>query len=458
MLDEKIKEVVEKQRNYFATGNTLDYTFRKDKLIKLKAVIKKYEEQIFEALKKDLGKHEFESYATEISVVYSEINHALKHLKKWMKTKKVPTPIASFGGVSKIYKQHLGVVLIMSPWNYPFQLSIAPLVAAAAAGNCVVIKPSSYSPNTSSLIEKMISETFEEKYICVFQGNREINQMLLDEKFDHIFFTGSVKVGKIVMESAAQKLTPVTLELGGKSPCIVNKDADLKKAAARIIWGKTVNCGQTCIAPDYVLVHEDVKEKLVAEMIKAKKKYFGEDMLASADYGKIIRPQAFDGLLALMDNQKKLDGGKYNAITQKIELTLLDNPSLDSPIMQREIFGPILPIISVESIDDAFDIIFKYARPLALYLFTKDKSLQQFAVERVHFGGGCINDTVMHIANGNMPFGGVGDSGMGKYHGEEGFATFTHTKSVLKQNFLFDVPLRYAPYKKKLNLVRKILK
>ena len=458
MLDQKIKEVVKKQHDYFSTGNTLDYAFRNEKLKQLKAVIKNYEGQIFEALKKDLGKHEFESYATEISVVYSEINHALKHMKKWIKTKRVPTPIASFGGVSKIYKRPLGVVLVMSPWNYPFQLAIAPVVAAIAAGNCVVIKPSSYSPNTSELIEKMIGEVFEEKYMCVFQGNREINQLLLEEKFDHIFFTGSVKVGKIVMESASRQLTPVTLELGGKSPCVVNKDADIKKAAARIVWGKTVNCGQTCIAPDYVLVHEDIKDKLIQEMAKAKKKYFGEDMLESPDYGKIIRLQAFNELLELVNGQKVLEGGRYNAITQKIELTLLDNPSLDSPVMQREIFGPILPIISVESMEEAFKIISQYARPLAMYLFTNDKNLQKFAVERIHFGGGCINDVVMHIANGNMPFGGVGDSGMGGYHGEKGFETFTHTKSVLKQNFLFDVPLRYAPYKKKLGLVKKILK
>lgn len=458
MLDQKIKEVVQKQHNYFSTGNTLDYSFREDKLKKLKDVIKTHEEEIFEALNKDLGKHEFEAYGTEISVVYSEINHALKNLKKWMKSKKVPTPVVSFGGVSKIHKQPLGVVLVMSPWNYPFQLALAPVVAAIAAGNCVVIKPSSYSPSTSALVEKMIAETFDEKYICVFQGNREINHLLLDEKFDRIFFTGSVKVGKIVMETAAKRLTPVTLELGGKSPCVVNKDADIKKAAARIVWGKTVNCGQTCIAPDYVLVHEDVKEELVNEMVKVKRKYFGEDMLESPDYGKIIRTQAFDGLLELIDNQKVLEGGRYNAITQKIELTFLDDPALDSPVMQREIFGPILPVISVESMDNAIEIISQYARPLAMYLFTKDKTLQKFSVDRIHFGGGCINDTLMHIANGNMPFGGVGDSGMGGYHGEKGFETFTHTKSVLQQNFLFDVPLRYAPYKKKLGLIKKILK
>jgi len=375
-----------------------------------------------------------------------------------MRPKRVATPIASFGGISKIYKQPLGTVLVMSPWNYPFMLTLAPVVAAVAAGNCCTIKPSSYSPNTSALIQKIIDQTFDEKYMCVFQGNREINQVLLEQKFDHIFFTGSVKVGKIVMQAAASTLTPITLELGGKSPCVVNKDANISMTAARIVWGKTINSGQTCVAPDYVLVHKDVKDELVKELIKYKKKYFGESMTESEDFGKIIRKQAFDGLVELLDGQKILDGGKYDEKSMKIELTLLDNPALDSPVMQREIFGPILPIISVENMDEAVDIIRKYEKPLALYLFTKDKKVHRTATHHLHFGGGCINDTVMHIANGNMPFGGVGESGMGNYHGIQGFDTFSHTKSVLKQNFLFDVPLRYAPYKKKLGLIKMILK
>ena len=458
MLKEEIKKVVESQHEYFIGGNTLSYKYRISMLKKLKAAIKKYEEQIFVALKGDLGKSEFESYATEISIVYSEINHTVSHLRRWMKTKRVATPIVSFGAVSKVYNQPYGVALVMSPWNYPFQLTLAPVVAAMAAGNCVTIKPSSYSPNTSSLIQKIIGETFDDNYISVFQGNREINQILLEQKFDYIFFTGSVKVGKVVMESASRQLTPVTLELGGKSPCVVNCDADIKKTALRIVWGKTVNSGQTCIAPDYILVHKDVKDKLVAEMLKAKKKFYGDSMIESSDFGKIIRPQAFDGLVELFKDQKMLDGGKYDEKLQKIELTFLDNPALDSPVMQREIFGPILPIIPVENMKEAVKIIRKYDRPLAMYLFTKDKNVQKIMTQEIHFGGGCINDTVMHIANGNMPFGGVGASGMGRYHGKDGFDTFTHKKSVLKQNFLFDVPLRYAPYGKKLNLVKKILK
>ncbi|MBN2879417.1 MAG: aldehyde dehydrogenase [Clostridia bacterium] len=458
MLNEKIQETVKMQHEYFLTGETLNLSFRLEKLKALKSAIKLHENEIFEALKSDLGKSEFESYGTEISLVYSEINHAVKHLKKWMRPKRVVTPIASFGGVSKIYKQPLGTVLVMSPWNYPFMLTLAPVVAAVAAGNCCTIKPSSYSPNTSALIQKIIDETFDEKYMRVFQGNREINQVLLEQKFDHIFFTGSVKVGKLVMQAAASTLTPITLELGGKSPCVVNKDANISMTAARIVWGKTINSGQTCVAPDYVLVHKDVKDELVKELIKYKKKYFGESMTESEDFGKIIRKQAFEGLVELLDGQKILDGGRYDEKSMKIELTLLDNPALDSPVMQREIFGPILPIISVESMDEAVAIIRKYEKPLALYLFTKDKKVQRIATHHLHFGGGCINDTVMHIANGNMPFGGVGESGMGNYHGIQGFDTFSHTKSVLKQNFLFDVPLRYAPYKKKLGLIKMILK
>lgn len=457
MIIEQIKETIKNQHEYFSTGETFGYKYRIDKLKKLKAVIKKYELQIFKALNQDLGKHEFESYATEISVVYSEINHAVKHLKKWMRPERVRTPIASFGGISKIYKQPLGVALIMSPWNYPFMLTLAPAVAAMAAGNCVTIKPSSYSPHTSSLIQKMLEETFNDKYIAVFQGNREINQILLEQKFDHIFFTGSIKVGKIVMRSAAESLTPVTLELGGKSPCVVNKDADIPKTAARIVWGKTINSGQTCVAPDYVLVHKDVKDELVSEMIKAKKKYFGENMITSEDFGKIIRPQAFNSLLELLKNQTLLDGGNSDKGSQKIELTILDNPDLDSPVMQREIFGPILPIIPVKNMDEAFGIITEFEKPLAMYLFTRDKNVQRIKTQQLRFGGGCINDTVMHIANGHMPFGGIGESGMGHYHGNRGFDTFSHTKSILKQNFLFDIPLRYAPYKKKLGLIKRIL-
>jgi aldehyde dehydrogenase (NAD+) len=458
LLSKRIEDTVKSQYAFFESKRTLPYRFRVENLKKLKTVVQSYEQQITEALKKDLGKHAFEAYATEISIIYTEINHAIHHLKSWMKPKRVGTPIASFGGVSKIYKQPIGVSLIMSPWNYPFQLALAPVVAAIAAGNCVTLKPSSYSPNVSAVIEDMISKTFDHDYISVFQGNREINAILLDQKFDHIFFTGSIKVGKIVMKKAAESLTPVTLEMGGKSPCIIDKNVDIKKTAKRIVWGKTINSGQTCIAPDYVLVHKDVKDQLVSEMIKAKKVLFGEDMINNDDFGKIIRPQAFDSLIDLIKDQTVLSGGDYDKQRQKIALTFLDEPALDSPVMQREIFGPILPIISVEDMGEAEAIIRQYEKPLALYLFTKDKKVEQHFIQSVHFGGGCVNDTVMHIANGNMPFGGIGQSGMGSYHASQGFATFTHTKSILKQNFLFDLPIRYAPYKSKLKLIKLLIK
>jgi len=458
MLKERIKETVQRQHDFFGTGATLGYKYRLNKLNKLKTAIQTYEKRIMQALRDDLGKGDFESYATEISIVYTEINHAVRHLKKWMKPKRVGTPIVSFGGVSKIHKQPLGVVLIMTPWNYPFMLSLAPVLAAIAAGNCVVLKPSSYSPNTSAVIENMVSEFFKDDYFSVFQGNREINQILLEQKFDYIFFTGSQKVGKLVMKAASENLTPITLELGGKSPCIVDENVDIKKTAKRIVWGKSINVGQTCIAPDYVLVHKDVKDKLVDEMIKAKEKFFGENMLESKDYGKIVRPQAFAALVKLMEGQRILHGGKHDEKAQKIELTFLDNPKLDSDVMSREIFGPVLPIISVDNMEQARSIIKKYSKPLALYVFTKNKEFERYMVENIQFGGGCINDTIMHITNGNLPFGGIGDSGMGSYHGDESFETFSHTKSILRQNFAFDIPIRYAPYKKKLGLVKKLVK
>ncbi len=458
MLKERIIETVNKQYAYFESNATLSYKARKTNLKRLKQAIQTYENRIAEALKADLGKSAFEAYATETSLVYSEINHAVKHLKKWMRTKRVPTPIASFGGVSKIYQQPKGVVLVMSPWNYPFMLAMSPLVAAIAAGNCVTVKPSSYSQNTSQVIEDMISETFDPAYISVFQGNREINAILLEQKFDHVFFTGSTAVGRIVMQSAAEKLTPVTLELGGKSPCIVDKNADIVKAAKRIVWGKSINSGQTCVAPDYVLVHADVKDELVKAMIAAKAQFFGEKTIDSDDFGKIIRPQAFERLTGLIKGQTVLYGGGSNKRKQKIELTFLDDPALDSDVMQNEIFGPILPIISVKDMNETIGIIRQYEKPLALYLFTRDKAFEQRVIAEIHFGGGCVNDTVMHLANDDLPFGGIGASGMGSYHADKGFETFSHAKSVLKQNFLFDVPIRYAPCKKKLKLLKMIIK
>lgn len=453
-------KTVAAQREYFQTGATLPYAFRVKQLNTLYQAIKKNEDLISEALQRDLGKSPFESYATELSMVYGEIKHTLKHLKSWMKDQRVPTPVQSLGGKSYLHRQPLGVVLIMAPWNYPFQLTITPLVAAIAAGNCVVLKPSRYARHTSAVLANLIKAHFPPEYIALFQGGKEVNSALLDLRFDHIFFTGSVRVGKIVMEAAAKHLTPVTLELGGKSPCLVDRTADLEKTAKRIIWGKAINAGQTCVAPDYVLVHRAVREELVAALQRAIKKFFGENPLASPDLGRIIHADAFDRLQGMITAEKEriIAGGASDRARLKIEPTLIDHPALDSPLMTEEIFGPILPIIAYDDFMEAVTIIRSREKPLALYLFTKDQKLATWVVRNLLYGGGCINDTIMHVANCHLPFGGVGASGLGSYHGKKGFETFSHTKSILKQTFAFDIPLRYPPYKDKLKLLKRVLR
>lgn len=457
-MRETISKAVDKQRHYFNNHNTLSYNFRIEQLKRFKTMIKTYEQRIIEALEADLDKHEFEAYATEISIVYDEINHTIKHLKGWMRPKKVRTNLVNFGASSRIIKQPKGVSLIMSPWNYPFMLTMDPVVGSMAAGNCTVIKPSSYSKHTSMVIEEMVSEYFNPEYMTVFQGNREINQMLLDQRFDHIFFTGSVAVGKIVMEAAAKHLTPVTLELGGKNPCIVDQDVDITKTARRIVWGKANNAGQTCVAPDYILVDETIKDDLVKALIQAKKDFFGDNMLESDSFGKIIRQRSYDHLLSMLEGQTILDGGQSDSARHKLELTLLDNPPLDSKVMTDEIFGPILPIIPVKTMEEAEDIIARYEKPLSMYIFSRNKTLVKKVTETMAYGGGCVNDVVMHVANAHLPFGGFGHSGMGGYHSHHSFDTFSHQKSVMKQQFLFDLPVRYAPYGDKIKLVRKIIK
>ncbi|NLW55200.1 MAG: aldehyde dehydrogenase [Firmicutes bacterium] len=457
-------KTVAAQRKFFQSGATLPYAFRVKQLKTLYGAIKQNEARIIAALQYDLGKCPFESYATELSMVYMEIKHTLKHLKDWMKDQRVPTPVTSFGGQSYIHRQPLGVVLIMAPWNYPFQLSIAPLVAAMAAGNCVVLKPSRYARQTSALLARLIAAHFPPEYIALFEGGKEVNTALLENRFDHIFFTGSVRVGKIVLAAAAKHLTPVTLELGGKSPCLVDQTvgstADLEKTAQRIIWGKALNAGQTCVAPDYVLVHRAVRQDLIGAMQEAIRKFFGKSPLLSPDFGKIIHAEAFDRLQGMITAEKDriITGGTSDRTQLKIELTLVDQPALDSPLMTEEIFGPILPIIPYERLTEAVEIIRSREKPLALYIFTKDKNLEAWVVNNLLYGGGCINDTIMHVANHHLPFGGVGASGLGSYHGEKGIATFSHAKSILKQTYAFEVPLRYPPYKERLNLLKKIIR
>ena len=454
-----IKQLVDKQREYFKEGNTKSYEFRKASLKKLYDTIIQHEELIKEALYLDLNKSSGEAYLTEIGVTLKEINYLLKHLRKLMKDKKVRTGIAHFPAASVISPSPYGVTLIMSPWNYPIYLTLASLAGTIAAGNTAVIKPSNYSSNTSNAIETLIKTAFDEEYITVVKGGREENQDLLNQKFNYIFFTGSTTIGKIVMEKAAKNLTPVSLELGGKSPTIVCEDAKIDLTAKRIIFGKLINVGQTCVAPDYVLVDEKVKDKLIDRMVFYIKEFYGDNPLENPSYGKIINAKHYERLLGLIENEKVVHGGKGNLEKEKIEPTILDDISLDSKVMGEEIFGPILPIITFKKLDEALEIINDRPHPLALYLFTTSNSTIDLVLNTCQFGGGCINDTIMQVASDYLPFGGVGDSGMGKYHGEASFETFSHYRSIIKKSTVIDVPLRYFPVsKKKEKIIKKVLK
>lgn len=452
-----IEMILNKQRTYFFNGNTKSYAFRKDALLKLKQAIKNNEELIMEALYLDLNKPKSESYLCEIGIIYDEIRYHIKKLKKWMKNKKVRTPIAQFKSKSFICPEPYGVVLIMAPWNYPIQLCFSPLIGAISAGNCAIVKPSAYAPNVSSIVAKIIKETFISEYVCVIEGGREENKALLEQKFDYIFFTGSVTVGKLVMESASKHLTPVTLELGGKSPVVVDGSADIMLAARRIIFGKVLNAGQTCIAPDYVFIKKNIKEEFVECCKQALKKFFPNNDLS--DFPHIINDKHFNRLLGLMKNEKILVGGNVDSNIRLIEPTILDNITFDSKIMKEEIFGPIIPLIEYENIDTCIEYIRSHPKPLAFYLFTKDKKVEKSFLDNCSFGGGCINDTIVHIATPKMGFGGVGESGMGSYHGKFSFDTFTHYRSIIKKAYFIDLPMRYRPYNtKKDRIIRKFMK
>lgn len=453
-----ISEIVNLQKKYFESGITKDVDFRISSLYKLKQEIIKNEKKIFEALNKDLSKSETESYLTEVGIILDEISFTIKHLKKWTKPKKVKTAMSQMPGKSYIYSEPYGNVLIMSPWNYPFQLSIAPLIASIAGGNCSIIKPSEYSKHTSKVLKELITNVFKEEYVGVIEGGIEVNTEILNERFDYIFFTGSPYVGKIVLEKAAKNLTPVTLELGGKSPCIVDKSSDINNAAKKIVWGKFLNSGQTCVAPDYLLIHSDVKEKFIKEAKKYINIFYGKNPLLSSDYSKIINEKHFKRLIGYLDNASIVLGGEIDSESLKISPTFIENIEIDSLIMQEEIFGPMLPIIEYSDIEDVITIIKGKEKPLALYLFTEDNNIENKVLNEVSFGGGCINDVIIHIASPYMPFGGVGNSGMGSYHGKAGFDAFTHRKSILKKSKVFDIPLRYPPYTGKLEKIKKILK
>ncbi|MEG2338315.1 MAG: aldehyde dehydrogenase [Clostridium sp.] len=454
---ESISLIVNNQREYFNSGITLDLEFRIESLKKLKKAIVNNEKDILESLRKDLNKAPLEGYAAEIGLTLEEINFTIKNLRKWMKPKRVRTPITQFPSVSRIYSDPYGVVLIMSPWNYPFQLSITPLIGAIAGGNCALIKPSEYSSNTSQLLEKIIGETFDNRFVSLIRGGREVNTSILEERFDYIFFTGSPLVGRIVMEAASKNLTPLTLELGGKSPCIVDSSANIDLAARRIVWGKFINSGQTCVAPDYIFAHKDIKSDLIGCIKKYIREFYGDNPLDSVDYPRIINKKHFDRLISLIDGDIAI-GGRLREETLQIEPTLINNVTFDHKAMEEEIFGPIIPLIEFNNIDNVIEKINSMEKPLALYLFTRNKNVEDKILTRVSFGGGCINDTIVHLSNPHMPFGGVGNSGMGGYHGRYSFDAFTHKKSILKKSNLFDIPLRYPPYKNKLDLLKKVMK
>ena len=455
---EKIDEILKKQREFFNTGKTKNVKYRLEHLKKLKKSILENEEEIKKALKLDLNKSESESYMTEIGMTLSELSYDIRHVKSWSKNKRVGTPLAHFPSRSFISKEPYGVTLILSPWNYPFMLLIEPLIGAICAGNCAVLKPSEFAPNTANVIEKIIKECFEEDYVTVIQGDKDVSQALIEKNFDYIFYTGGTKVGKIVMQEASKNLVPFTLELGGKSPCIIDEKYNMHLAAKRLLFGKLLNAGQTCIAPDYVLVNENVKEELVEEFKKVLKEFLGENVIENEDYPKIVNERHFARLSNLIEGEKILIGGKTDKKLLKIEPTILDNPKIDSKVMSEEIFGPILPIISYKTIEDAIAYVKKFEKPLALYMFTNDKRIQNKIMNEISFGGGCINDTIIHIANSNMGFGGVGYSGIGNYHGKRSFDTFSHERSITKKYGL-DLPMRYMPYNDfKDKLIRMFLK
>ncbi|MGN0426911.1 MAG: aldehyde dehydrogenase [Agathobacter sp.] len=450
MTETEIKGLVEKQQAYYKSGVTIPVAFRIEQLKKLYATVKKYETEINDALTSDLGKSHFEGFMCESGLVLSEISYMIRHTKKYAKRKTVHTPLAQFA--SKSFKQPVpyGNTLIMSPWNYPFLLTIDPLADAIAAGNTAIVKPSAYSPATSKIIEKIIGECFTPEYVAVVTGGRAENQALLDQKFDFVFFTGSQAVGKEVLRHTAEHLTPAVLELGGKSPCIVDASANIKLAAKRIVFGKYLNCGQTCVAPDYILCESSVKDAFVAEVVKQIRLQYGENPLENKDYGKIINEKHFLRLCGLIDPSKVVIGGETNADTCQIAPTVMDNVTYDDAVMGEEIFGPIMPILTFDDFDTAVDELKDKDKPLALYLFSSNRNHIRRVTTELSYGGGCINDVVIHLATSEMGFGGVGESGMGSYHGKDGFDVFSHYKSIVDKKTWMDLPMRYQPYKSKL--------
>lgn len=448
MENAQIEKLIAGQRSYFDSGKTKSYSFRMEQLKKLKAAIKKYEPEILDALHADMHKPRFESYISEVGILYEEIGFVMDHLNEWMHPETVHTPLALHPSSSTIYAEPLGLVLIIGPWNYPFQLLMTPLIGAIAGGNCCVLKPSDNTRHTANLIEKLIAETFDPQFVAVVQGPGAVvgTQLIEQFRFDHIFFTGSANVGKQIMRMAAEHLSPVTLELGGKSPAIVDKEVNIDIAAKRLIWSKCFNAGQTCICPDYVLVHSSVKEELIKRMIHYIREFFGENPLVSENYTHIVNDKRFEILKSYLSNVNIIHGGRSDAATRCIEPTLMDDIPENHPLMQEEIFGPLLPVLTFNDIQEVISIVKKHRYPLACYLYTTNKATEELVMRSIEFGGGCVNNGLVHLANPELPFGGIGFSGIGKYHGKYSFETFTHKKSVVKTSFFFDPTLRYPPY------------
>ncbi len=446
----EIEKAFNRKRELFDKGLTKPYDFRLAQLKKLKSSIKRYEPKIIDALYKDLHKPDMEAYISEVGFMYEEISYIIKHLRKWMKPKCQHTPLVLHPSSSRIYPEPLGIVLIIAPWNYPFQLIMAPLAGAIAAGNCAMIKPSDNTRNTSAVIEEMIKETFDESYISVVTGpGAMVGPQLIDKyPFNHIFFTGSPNVGKHVMAMASKYLTPVTLELGGKSPVIVDKNVNIDVAARRITWAKYFNAGQTCVCPDYLLIHEDIKDEFVAKMIANIKEFYGENPEESEYLTYIVNQKRFNTLVGYLDGINMLHGGQHNESKRYIAPTIVDQVPENHPIMNEEIFGPILPVLTFKNIEEVLPVIRRHRYPLACYIFTNSKNVERYIIQNIEFGGGCINNTLTHLANPSLPFGGVGNSGMGMYHGKYSFDVFSHFKSILKTSSAIDPALRYPPYTK----------
>ena len=459
MTEQEIRQILEKQHRLFQEGATLPVSFRLSQLQKLKDGIRRYEEKLDQALEADLGKSRMESYMCEIGLTLSELTWMQKHLRSLVREKRVSTPLAQFAARSFRSPSPYGTVLIMSPWNYPVLLTLEPLIDAIAAGNTVVIKPSAYAEHTSAVLKEMLKECFPSEYVAVVTGGRAENKALLEQRFDKIFFTGGKTVGREVLRHAAEYLTPVTLELGGKSPCIIDKSAKIPLAAKRIVFGKYLNCGQTCVAPDYILCDRTVYAELILALQKEITTQFGEDPLKNPDYGKIINQKHYDRIMGLIDPDKVVCGGCGDGQSLRIAPTIMKNVTFSDTVMGEEIFGPVLPILTYDTLEEAIDIVEEHPHPLALYLFSEDKGAQKKVLELCHFGGGCINDTIIHLATSAMPFGGVGESGMGGYHGKTGFETFSHFRSIVDKKTWMDLPIRYQRYSRmKERLLRVFLR